>query len=1130
MSRHERKPDPVSRRFAAIATCALLLLSLSPAAARAAARELGLPLSARALQTDYREIEGKRFELPRGAFSFEPRAKVEGISARRTIVEAGGRFEPGAAWMEVAPSRNFVGMRSLEKKPVGRTALELLAVEILENGRTVALVETAALLNSGRNSRMWPFNLDVENWDAVEFLYHVRIVQEDPERPAIPELRDGGRATLRWKPSAFALSVEAARERGRPPRPGELRTLASGLVIYPSEPFVDDTFTATIVLQNVGDLPTTSRILCWAYGGETATTELPPLPSGATASLHFSAVAREDDDRVSLDLGDRLLLADFELLRRPILRLLSAVPAENYTEDPLVMQVSLANTGSGGALGASLAISTPRTETIVMLPNLAPRRSTTIPITWRHSFTEPETVTVELRDDNRSLGAITFRLARRYRPRPAFSILSVELEGERGAGNPCRVRARIRNHGDLAGSAAAELAVVHATGDRLLGSRIVTQDLASGEERDFHSEAFPQEPGLLKARVRLGNEEEFQLVDVPPPPAMVDETAVELFPELDSTDAPGFAVVPLTGAVVFRFSPVSSLEEIDSAVTLILRSTSWRNPSGAMEPAGRREPRAVIRVTVMADAPNPSGGAGDTASSTAAASVARGWRDKFEIASSETLFTYPLARHLLADTWTITLEPTPGATVFLVGAPRLLASLSANQNGWLESARATETGVYCLVLNRGTRIRSPFVTAAILEENGRAISAGARIAPGDRGIIFLPTSLATPGRHAVTVTLPLSPTPQARVVEQFIAPVPFPRLGFAGVVGGRSTRTGEAGMLALIPVTRSNAPDLRLRPLHGSRKIDTVTFNLVPASETVAIWAPGADGMLIDYGPIQEPARATAPPRAAAASRLRILDLGGETPTRRGDFVVRYVRSAIGETLPEARIWLAVNGLLRSAQTAPQLLPGERYFGAFRVSPSPTEDLGILIFERGETPSGPQFDETSYAIVDAISARLAAEGSAPTRGDRDWTRPVHFARPLPVSADPYLRASDAAWGAARFLMAEQLADLPPVTPEPVRELARWGSDTTAAGRINYREALSKLVEEWRNAGMMLSGARLPVTVEASDLAAFFTALDELDSMAGHPSPLDRRRVETTLNSLAASTERLLGLRVEITLP
>jgi hypothetical protein len=626
MIRRHKTVTAISQRFLRVAISLFLLMIAIPSLARAQVRDLGLPLAAFKLQTDQREIEGKRFELPRGAFSFEPRAKVSPPGARRTILEAGGRFVPGAAWVELTPTRNFVGMRSLEQKPVGRTALELLAVEILENGRTVSLIETSSVLTADRGTRIWPIHVEIENWESVEVLYHIRLTQDDPARTAIPELPAGGRATLRWKPSAYQFRVEPARERGRPPQPGDLRTLAAGLVVYPPDPFIDDTFTATILLQNAGDLPTPPRLLRWAYGAETATTELPPLPGGATASLHFSAVAREDEDRVTIDLGDRTLQTDFEPLRRPVLRLLSATPEQNFTDEPLVIRASVANTGSGASLGASLAIATAEAETIVILPNLAARRSHTIPIVWARDFDEPETVAVELRDDNRVLGAVMFRLDRPHRPRPAFSILSVELDGTRGAGHPGRVRARIGNHGDLAGSPEVELAVIHSASGRVLGSRIVSREIGAGEEREFFSDAVAQEPGLLKAQARLGDTIEFELVDVPPPPAVTEETAVELFPGSDPDKAPEFKVTPLVRPIEWRFAPVASLEELDSSVLLTVRSASWRNRNGVMISSGQDDPRAVIRVTIS--------GAVAATSRDSAAATGR-WRDKFEIASSE---------------------------------------------------------------------------------------------------------------------------------------------------------------------------------------------------------------------------------------------------------------------------------------------------------------------------------------------------------------------------------------------------------------------------------------------------------------------------------------------------------------
>lgn len=460
--------------------------------------------------------------------------------------------------------------------------------------------------------------------------------------------------------------------------------------------------------------------------------------------------------------------------------------------------------------------------------------------------------------------------------------------------------------------------------------------------------------------------------------------------------------------------------------------------------------------------------------------------DRWDIGSSETIAIYSLQREAFAETVTVTLNAIGSKAVFLTAPPVVRLPFSAAEHGVIADAVANESGVYLTIANAAKLIRSGVVTFQINDAMMR-IAIGA----GEETCVFVPLSSARPGYHAVLISTPLSPETRPTELERFVPPDPFPKFRTSSI----------AGAIVLITPEGNDA--------HGLR-INGRSIAHLPEGETAVIRLPRERVAAIEFGSWRD--TLTINPTASIA-RLKILDLGDDSTIARQNSLVRFKRSG---PAPEARIHLALNNLLTSSTSVPALEREETFFGAIRFPRPLSTPAEILIFEDGENVS-----------VDHIIADLS-EDESPRRGDWDWTAPV-IARPRTRPSSPYLHLGDLAMKALEEIVP--LASVraagpiePPITPQAARDIERDAVDTSALGRIRYRDGIRKIAAEWRAAWGHFAGARLPVTLRPEDVAKFQAALENIETLADRPAILDRREVEGALKTLAEAVEPILGLR------
>lgn len=1037
-------------------------------------------------------VEGReQLVLGHGVFTFAAGVTVDTSARERTILEVGARFRPGPARHEAAVKEGtFPWQHIAYAKPVGSTALDILFVEIRERGRTIALLGTPGspeTLNGNRATFSAPMNAKIANWSDVEILFHVRAHNDDTRASDIPRLKTHGRGTILWKPANFDIVLREAMEHGVPPRPAELRVVGAGLTAVPESPFVGDTFTAVILLRNSGELPLDASDYRWTYGDAAATGRFGSLSGGADTRLAFSAAAQPEAREIGLAIGTARFTATIAPIRQPHLDLLSVQATPTYAEEPLDLALVIANTGSGPASDAEVRLTFDGGDTLVKLAELPVSGPIGRRIAWSDSFPLDFDLSVRLTDESTRESTAVLPIHRRPRPRARFAADQLEFAGPCAEGMPGRFHARVRNDGDLASELTLLLDVSAPGGDSPLASRRFRAQIGPGQSAEFLSDIFAYRSGLLRGSILGPGFEEFTQIDVAPRDLDAGAENGLMMHAVDETATP--RVTRVVSPILFRFAPIEDLEEFDSSATLVVPVQTW-----PMTPGGTplREDAVRPSLAVWIDG--------------------AGLSDRFDVASTETITAFAVARAMLADTFTVRIEPIGSSPAWLVGAPVLRLVAAAPEYARVTAASARAAGVMATVQNAARYFDVRQATVAVAYEGEPDSAVAIALDRGEAKTFLIPMTRPKPGRYAIRLTTPLSPSADPRSLEQFIAPKPMPRLKLDYLAPTRA-RSGETGLIALVSIRGNAAPDLEA----SGDGADTARLAIVPNGET-AVWVfRGATRFDLAYGTSEIHSVTDANP-PVVAPYIRIIDFGGALPLSQSG-VVRFVRNAGGETLPAGRVLYAVNGILRGGTAVPELAPGEKYFDAVRFTPATRQPIRVVLFEPRRVGA------RGVAMIDERTSEISDATDVPTRADWDWLGPVVWspARRADPRASIYLRMAALAQSASEYLVPLRLT---PVSPQPAREMESLRADTSALGRVAYRDQLAQLAAQWKGACLAFEGVRLPSTVDPPHVHALSEAIERTEALANDPGLLDKSKVERALENLESRIRMMLGLDVD----
>lgn len=1064
-----------------------------------------------------------------GAFLVNASLRVIGSDDTRTLDELILASPPRPSW--VIWKNNWLGRHiNVQPDPARPTLVRLEAVEIRERRRTLSVLRPNAMLREAK-IRIPLDGTDSVSWANLEILLHVRFLLPDsPAAAAIaplrPLLKFEGRRTLIYRPAELTLRDGVPQPVGRPLLPGRLEIIGAGLTIFPERPFAGETFTALAVFQNRGERPTAAQSLRWQFNDLTLDAEMPALSPERDVSLRFEAIAGVIPGLVSLRWGDTLVTTRLEPRLRPRLALTRLAADEGFAEDPLLIRAAIANFGTGISQPARLLLRAGDVETTLIVTPVAAGEKTAISVAWSETWPAALHIEAELYGGGESADSRSISLLRPPRPTPDLRIAEIRLLGDPTPGGAGRALVIVENRGTLEGMARLNINVNAVNADRMLCSETPTERVSAGGRITIQSTLFPYAAGINRASATLGGEAEFVQVYSAPPEfqPLEGETVLTLVAVPSGAASSGAAssgaalqdsnpntVIRLAGERLFTLAPQSDLEELDTTVRLQLAATLWMTNASGTEfllegAAARREMQAMLKVVVNGAALS----------------------DRFTVAASESPFVYALPREALRETLTISLTPIARSPCYLTAPPSVRIAYSATERGRLRDVRATDSGLYISVINEAHWIPSDKMTVAATYENEDITrELVTPIARGGQANIFIPLPLLVPGRRMIQVSLPLSAVASERRLEQFILSNPPPRFEVVAALSAWSDQR-DSGILGLVGVRDAAITDLRLI---GAGAFPVTTANsplridyrlpIVPADETAVVFFPSASAFSINYGPLStRSSDAAGIPRPT--SHLTILDLGGDSPDRGQPFVLRYTRYSDSEPLPPGRVYLAIDGILRTARPVPSLARGERWIDGFVLVRGPNETLDAVVYELDSSRSRAIVSTRSFSL----DADVVGASAAPTRADREWTLPVRLATPSAseTGVTPYERAAKSAWEITRFL-AEQKGAVPPLTPATARTLERLSGDTSALGRMRYREQLWELVESWQLASQLLAGCRLPVTLEVEQFAAFRKSIEQLNILSRDVGVINRVAVETSLDDLANTVEFLIGKRV-----
>ena len=1018
--------------------------------------------------------------LRKGDFNIEGSALVSGNSKERFIESIKLKIKSELAYEEPEESKGgFLGI-SRVLKPIkrGRTMLELKSIELQCEGKTLAVKEFGIRIRDAGEIEL-PIQSATSNWSQTKILFHIRVCQDDSSAASIPDLQPMENRTIIWKPTDFLLEMKPAQNPGRPPKPGRLQ-FASPLSIFPPAPFIGSTFASSIILMNSGDIPTETATAYWEYGSETQIDEIPSIRGGTFQTLKFASTAQRDRGRVILkisnqSIANQSIAADFEPQSMAIPKLLSAKIVSNNAEEPLELIIAVANQGTGTADKMNIRLKGFGKETYVMLPPLRAEETNAFSFLWQDSFPESFNLDLFFINDEVTETKISFFVSRIPRPAPIFNIENIYFESDKSIGSKSRLYAVISNKGNLAGNVSPVLKA--SLEDIVISDFNRRIRIMPGETALVATEPFPLLSGLIRGDVLLGEKSEFILLDVPPERHESPEDCIKIEP-LISVLNPNYSVMPIDDELKFIFAPVETTE-LDTVITIELHVKTWGSAN---------EQRPVPAVTARLKG--------------------SGWQDKFEVASTETTFFSSLTRSMLEDTLELKLSPVGNIKAFLTDTPRLIGKLVYTENGVISNAIASESGVYLTLQNRGVFTKSNNL-ALFSKVSSAETTSIIKIKSGEIKNVFIPIASTKYGKETILLSLPNSPWNQLVEVTRFVPPVPFPNMNFSLLANAQS-EDGENLSLVNINVQDGDAPDLEVKS-EDEKSSEKQAITFVPAGETAVFAFKRANRFLVNYGPLNFSANLQEDSFRNRLSHLKILNLGDDTPPAGRDIVIRYARYAETGVLSAGRVYVAVNGILRQAQNVPQLKEGEKYYGGFKLNAGSSGEANIILFEELSP---------SFFLLDRFSSKLTLIKDVITRADRDWTLPVIVS--TQSKGDVTERLANLAWEASRLLVEQGITNLPLITPQSALNLKRSEKDTSALGRIAYREALIELAKGWKKVSEIIQGARLPITLEAKQLNMFFSAIERLNILAAEPIELEQDKVSSALNELERYASYVIG--------
>lgn len=1031
-----------------------------------------------------------------GVFRFSPRVSFERSGSARILGSVGAEVQPGHADQNFHLEESMFGLRrKVIATNIGIAVVHVEAIEIKEGAGTISLMRPDESRRSFEKagSVEIPTEVRASDWAEIEIRYHLRIELRDEKGRPIELPSEDGRRTVIWRPAEYGFELSKALPQSPPPRPGELVPLGVGIVAMPEFPVDGADFTAMIILQNTGELPTDTVTATWRYYRRSHSEVVRGVAPGRTMKLAFGAEARAGETIIELHIGEKRLTGS--LVPRPRAKLsIGAVNVlANYSEDPIDLLFSVSNDGSGLSRGGRVVLSAVGMDTGVLLPDIPPQGKHAAGVTWAAEFPPAFPMILSLYDGNVLADSIRIPVDRARRPAPKYVLESLSFSGIRQIGAQGRLSAIVRNEGTLSGAPEVLLAVRRQGADSPVIETKFLRKIDPGARTEFTTNAFPYPSGLIRGEVKTIGLTDFTLMDISPVEASVFDSQIAFSPDSSEPVLPAV----LTGSRTFVFQPIADANEMDANSAIHIALRRWDETA---DPAPRHA--ATVRVT------------------------APGFTDRFRAASSETRVRLPIPASLLADTILVVLEPVVGIPLVLLTEPRIVAAPAAVEFGRIEAVRATETGVMVVMGNSARLVRAEGVTFAWRFGDGPEMRAYSRIPAGESRAVFLPLGTRPPGSVEARFSLPLSMGRTAISVPLFVSPDPPPVLFLEYVVEAR-TREGESGLLASLNTSRNATYDLDLRSTLKSGRVGTRRIPMIPENRRALVYLRDATAVGYTYLSQREDRVATTSSGAFInAAGLRIVDFGGDALIPGGRVLVRVRRCAEKAPLPESDLQLAVNGLFEKSVPAPALFPDECWFGAAVFEPPACETVAVMIVETDDTFKQPAGWDVLSAILDETRARTAAKPSGPSRVDWEWTRPTIVSRTSLPETDVFARlakaAEFAAWRVLRRARPQSAIPISVGAPSVLRALA---SETTAGARVKYRAALGELVSEWKATYLVLSGEALPVMIDRDDIALFHARLDGLAAMISRPSAIDRFEVERRLKEFAESLEIILGTRV-----
>lgn len=1006
-----------------------------------------------------------------GGFDFSPYAEVDRIDSPGVLISVGARIQGRFGFEEPATIAGgpFGWGSRVELRKKGKTLVDIRAVEIREDGRTLHLLKSPPVTEGAGT---WAVNVDFKSFRNISILYHLSItVLSDDGSPRLSKIE----RTVVWPPNDYNFNLQSGIPIGTPPKPGTLEPLGRSPILFPDAPFVGDTFEVVAVFHNTGELATETAILDVVYTGRVISMALPPVGPGEVVKRITPFPSAEDETNVKVILDKKHWDLTVTPKRRPQLEV--AITADKvFAEDPIPLTFKIRNTGSADAENAGVLLRGEGIETRVNFPVIPVGKQTVVNVSW--PLAKPDTTsftaTVNLGDGRTFTTSLT--LHRELTPRPEFVLREFRAGLNGISGEPLEASLTIANTGRSPGNFTGSIRIVSAeTGETIL-SHDLSSKIAPGKEHTFTTPRIPAPPGLVQAEFQSEGLRKTIYRDFRP---FLFYPAPEEALHKPVTQPNSFPFVSPSSGISFRYLPLDRPEEIGAGSRIVIPLQFWDAPQN----------RKPGRVTLSH----------------------AGRKTELDVDHGDTVIRYAFDKFDPARELTISLRPLSGAKLILRSTPLVIHTLTAKENGRIVDVFPTDTGLRVTLKN--TAELAPGKTLALrgMVTGGIVLDTVVKIAPNETATVFLSHDFPGDGRRTWSVSLPKSAFPDSRSASRLYLTSPLPELSIAGYP---AIERGKPGILVLIQSPQRDLHDVLIRDPQGSY-VEEIPF--LPAGETGVIFIPSATEAFLDYGPLSRTVSVKKTTTGAPVPLL--LDTGGDTPISGRRTAVRFGFIAGSRATPSADFFFAVNGLLTRRVTLPALNAGQTFIGSVSFFAPADSQLEILMMpEPGNVP---------LSIARLTSAVIEDVDPSPTRAEWGWTVPVIHD---PPSADTfpsvYLRLGRTAWRTAAFGAQRQAGTALLITPENTRRLDTLASDTSISGRIEYRRILEVVVNEWKTAfSTLISRGTILITVDEAHIKDLALIFDELERLAQSPVAVDRGEVERELGDLADNWEILIGVRL-----